>query len=1019
MGEKKGFNRRDFLKIVGATTGVAAAGCGKDVPEKLIPYVIQPDDVVPGVATWYSGACGECAAGCGVMIRTREGRAVKAEGNPQHPINRGGLCAVGQSSLQGLYDPDRIREPLKRDVNGNFKPVSWKEALDAVAEAISTGVKAGKETILITKPSSGSEKDLLQEFAGSLNGVSQIEFDLFSREIFDRAAEESFGPGSRLNFDFSKAETVVSFGADYLETWLNPVAFTKDYATRRVPDASGNISKVYHVEPRLSLTAANADTWVKNRPGTECLIMEALLQEVSGKTTDSKRNSETLLKDTNVSVERVKEIAASLKANAGKSLVVAGGVATSGTQAKRCALLANAINNELGNIGTTVLVYKTAPSGKTPAYEQLLQLAKRLTSDKHSVGVAILAGVNPAFTLPDKSGFKEGLGRVPLVVALSTHLDETAKIAQIVLPMSTSFEAWGDSVPLPGVYNLNQPAMQPLYKSESLGDLIIALAAHPKVAKPIGELRSFYDYLRQQWKKRTGEANFENRWLQYVERGGDWSGGVKYASAGKIGQIKLPEIPYPKVEGLSLLAFPTVHYSDGSSANRPWMQETPDPMTTAIWATWVQVHPDTAARYGIASGTVVQVRTAYGTLEAPVYISTQIAPDVVAVPIGQGRSGIGRYSNGVGSNPLSLLPPEAIDGGMQFIVHGVDLEKSVAREELVVTHFSDTQLGRGFIRTVSKAALVAGGAAHGHEHADHSGAHGGEQHAAGHSDSGHSDSGHGDGHAASETKPPYSGMGHHNPLELGPHQPQAQMYKQLEPPVYRWGMSVDISRCTGCSACVVACYAENNIPVVGKEICSQGREMSWLRIERYFDGPEEAPVLGFLPMMCQHCGNAPCEPVCPVYATYHSDEGLNTMVYNRCVGTRYCSNNCTYKVRRFNWWKYTLPTPLTWQLNPDVTQREIGVMEKCSFCIQRIREVENKAKNDGRTVRDGEIQPACASSCPAEAIKFGNLLDKESTVYHDSQSPRSYRILHAEINTHPAVYYLARVTHDELEASKA
>ena len=232
-------------------------------------------------------------------------------------------------------------------------------------------------------------------------------------------------------------------------------------------------------------------------------------------------------------------------------------------------------------------------------------------------------------------------------------------------------------------------------------------------------------------------------------------------------------------------------------------------------------------------------------------------------------------------------------------------------------------------------------------------------------------------------------------------------------------MSVDISRCTGCSACVVACYAENNIPVVGKEICSQGREMSWLRIERYFDGPEEAPVLGFLPMMCQHCGNAPCEPVCPVYATYHSDEGLNTMVYNRCVGTRYCSNNCTYKVRRFNWWKYTLPTPLTWQLNPDVTQREIGVMEKCSFCIQRIREVENKAKNDGRTVRDGEIQPACASSCPAEAIKFGNLLDKESTVYHDSQSPRSYRILHAEINTHPAVYYLARVTHDELEASKA
>jgi molybdopterin-containing oxidoreductase family iron-sulfur binding subunit len=315
----------------------------------------------------------------------------------------------------------------------------------------------------------------------------------------------------------------------------------------------------------------------------------------------------------------------------------------------------------------------------------------------------------------------------------------------------------------------------------------------------------------------------------------------------------------------------------------------------------------------------------------------------------------------------------------------------VSREELVVSQGSDTELNRGFVRRIStgdleKAEHAASHASHGHE--------GGEN--------GHG--GHGGGH----------GEGHHSDrTSVGPRPEPLQMYKQMEHVLYRWGMTVDVSSCTGCSACVAACYAENNVSVVGKELFAQGREMSWIRIERYFDGPENEPVTGFLPMMCQHCGNAPCEPVCPVYATYHSDEGLNTMVYNRCVGTRYCSNNCSYKVRRFNWFEYTAPEPLNWQLNPDITVRGVGVMEKCTFCIQRIREAQNVAKNEGRVVKDGEILPACASSCPADCIRFGNLHDSESQVAKDTHSQRSYKILDSDLNTQPAITYLAKVTPGE------
>lgn len=1017
MSEKKGFNRRDFLKIVGASTGVAASGCAQELPEKLIPYVVQPDEVVPGVASWYAASCGECTAGCGVLVRTREGRVVKVEGNPNHPVNKGGLCAVGQSSVQGLYDPDRVREPLKREVNGSFKPISWKEAIDEIAEAIALGSKTGKETVLISKPLSASSSSLADEFVSNIPKASRVEYDLFDDAAEKQAAELSFGSGSEVAYEFEGVKTIVNFGADFLETWKSPVEFTKGFTKGRVPGKDGTISRLIQFEPRLSMTAANADSWVKNAPGTEHRILRALLalvyksvgaKNISGSSAVVDQivagaSVEQDLRDTGVSVEKLQEIADEL-ASSSRSLVLSGGSSVSGEQEVYCAVLANTLNTVLGNIGSSVLV-RNAGGTASDGPKELRALISRMASDERPVGVLFVSGVNPAFTLPSKSGFAKAAGKAGLVVALSTNLDETSRLAQIVLPKSTSFEAWSDSEPSPGLFNLNQPAMQPLYPSQSLGDTLLAIAASEKLNKPIGEAVGFVDYIKEQWKARTGAAGFEQRWLEYVQAGGEWSGyaGKRGAAKPLLASAASVEAPASSPKGLSVLSYPTVHYADGSAANRPWMQEAPDPMTTIVWGSWIEIHPDTASKVGVAKGDVVQLATPQGEIEAPAFLTKHIHPDLVALPIGQGHQGLGRYASGVGVNPLSISPVSDTGPLTHRLFSKVKLSPSVSKEAMVISQGHDVQYERGITRTVSLATL-AGEGAHGAKNGH--GSHAKNGHGNGHDD-GHG--GHGDHHVPDDFH-----VAHHDLHALGPHPEPKQMYKQMPHVQYSWGMSIDLASCTGCSACVTACYAENNIPTVGKEFCKQGREMSWIRVQRFFEEDDaEQPVTGFQPMMCQHCGNAPCEPVCPVYATYHSDEGLNTMVYNRCVGTRYCSNNCSYKVRRFNWFNYDLPEPMNWQLNPDVTTRSVGVMEKCSFCIQRIKEGTNAAKDAGREVQDGEVQPACASSCPADAIKFGNLNDPESEVYQNSQSKRGYKVLDAHLNTQPAITYLAKVVHED------
>ncbi|MCB0345843.1 MAG: 4Fe-4S dicluster domain-containing protein [Bdellovibrionales bacterium] len=980
ISEKNGttVSRRNFLKVIGAAGGAAATGCARQPVEKIIPYLNQPNEVVPGVASWYTGTCGECQAGCGVLVRTREGRVVKVEGNPSSPINEGGLCALGQSTLQTLYDPDRVREPLFRKPGGAFSALSWEDAIGKLSSAVKE-IPSGKEVVILTAPLSGSAKKLVGEFGAAFPGVRHAEYSFSGQHAVDSAAEAVFGSGYRTHFDFSKADVIVSFGSGFLETWISPARFSKQWSSTRRVDRANGVSYVVQVEPRLSLTAANADRWINNAPNSEAELLRGLLKLIV-----DKRGSSDISGGAAAAVSKAVEgvdadkcahlggispaeldALAHQLAHASRSLVVAGGASISGQNELACGVLANLINVVLGNVGSTVMLeHRDSANALTMA-----ELIAKMSAGE--VAALVISGSNPFYTLPTSSGFREALVKVPLIAVLAANLDETASQAQLVLPASTNFESWGDSVPLPGVHNLNQPAMQPLYETASLGDLLISTAG--RAGKLFEKSRNFYDYIRAQWKQRVGAADFENRWLKFVEAGGDFA--VQDLTANKPAVLASAGDVAAKTQkratGIHMLAFPTVRSADGSSANRPWMQEVPDPLTTVVWDTWVEIHPELAEQYHLSNGDVAMIKTDGGVVRTPVFLTNKIHKDVVAVPIGGGHDRMGRFANGVGVNVLSILPYAAAAGGASLLQAGVSLNKDPEKEKLVVSQGSDDQLERGIIRWVSADDLH-------HQHGIHQSA------------------GHGEGHE--EPK---------------------QMYKQMEHPLYRWAMTIDLASCTGCTACVVACYAENNVPVVGKELAREGREMSWIRISRYFNNDESRPVDGFLPMMCQHCNNAPCEPVCPVYATYHSEEGLNHMVYNRCVGTRYCSNNCSYKVRRFNWFKYDWPEPMNWQLNPDVTVREVGVMEKCTFCVQRIREAQNNAKNDGRPVADGEINPACASSCPTNAITFGNQLDEQSAVSKLAHDVRAYKVLDAHLNTQPAISYLARLVHPEAAKASA
>ncbi len=999
-------SRRRFLQALGASTAVGAAACASPAQQEILPYVKPDPEQIPGVATWYSSTCTECSANCGIRVRTREGRAVKVEGNPNSPVNRGSLCALGQSSLQSLYDPDRIRTPLKRKASTptgpQFEPVGWDEVLSKIGDALT---KATNKKMLITGELTSGYSDLVEGFTSQL-GFSHVVWDPIQPVAVAQAAKMTFGTYGVPTFAIDKAQVVVNFGADFLETWVNPVGYARQWSDSRRSD---HPLRLVHVEPRLSLTGANADLWLKAAPGSETSIVLFLIKEMLARgrgeelSGDIRAKLKALTAEvdadkaehlTGVSKEKILLVAEYL-ASAPSSLVLAGGTASATADPLPLLVAVNFLNIVLGNVGKTVNIAQM----KQPA-SSAKNLAGAIDEmQKGKVDVLFVYGTNPAFTFPDSFGFDHAVNQVGvygegsgkgagLVVALASHLDETAQLADYILPVNTNLEDWGYATTPGGAISLIQPSMRPIFDTRSAGDVLLSVAS--SAGKSIsGDLKTFDAFVKSNFLKATaGKAsgNVDKFWITSLEKGGYFpeaqaaasslSGGVDAAAyslnfKGKAHTTHGDE--------LVLYPFPSVKSFDGRAANRPWMQELPDPITQAVWGAWAEVHSKTAKRLGLAHGDALILRTDDGEVHVPVYVSDYVHEEIVAVPLGQGHSAYGRYAKSAGQGSVySLLPKQLAKDVDTLPLLGVHVHaiRGLGDGGLVVTQEFSSQMGRDLAKTT---LLSAAGAA-----------------------ATHAASSHGEGHGSYGA---HEGGGH------GEHGEVKQMYVQREHPLYQWGMTIDLAACTGCSACVVACYAENNIPVVGKKIVSQGREMSWIRIERYYDslptesGGEELKV-SFLPMMCQHCQNAPCEPVCPVYATYHNEEGMNAMVYNRCVGTRYCSNNCSYKVRRFNWFHYEWPELLDWQVNPDVTKRTVGVMEKCTFCVQRIAEAKDIAKDLGRSVEDGEITPACVQTCPTQAITFGNLKDPKSRVSKLAKNERAYKVLDHHLNTQPSISYL-------------
>jgi molybdopterin-containing oxidoreductase family iron-sulfur binding subunit len=994
-----GIKRRDFLKVLGASgAGATVTGCTTGDVERLLPYVVAPEEITPGVATWYATACGGCSAGCGMWVRTREGRAVKIEGNPDHPVSRGGVCAQGHATLQHLYNPDRWHGPMIRE-GDRMRQGTWDEAERLLAARI----RSRGNVLFIGGHTGPTMSRLIDQFVGAVGGT-RVRYDAVGDAPAREAARIAYGLDSMPRYDVGNATFLVSFGNDFVETGSSPVAHQRGLAAMSaMNDETHAKGRFVYVGPRLSTTGMNADEWVPIRPGSEAAVALSMAAIIAGPggggpyaNVLQTYSPASAAQAAGVSEEAIRELAERFRAG-GRSLAMAptaGGHHRNATAAQLAVMI---LNHVAGNVGSTVR-YESASADATTGYAEIERAISLMASGQ--VGVVIVDGANPIYSLPESSGFQEAFAQVPYKVSLSSATDETSSMADLVMPDRHFLEAWGDTAPAPGVVAIQQPVMQavPHFDSKQAGDALLAVASH--LGSDLGAA-TFYEYLRNAHRGSIS-GDFEQGW-RGVLRTGVLATSV---SAPPAPTLRNPNqaltFDAPAFDGtgdLTLIVHPSPRFGGGEFANAPWMQELPDPVSKITWHSWLEMNPRTAEERGLREGDIVLVTSPHGSVEVPLWPYPGIREDSVALAMGGGHTNMGRYATGNGVNAMTLLPAvaETPSGAFVNLATRVEVQPTGQRRRLATIEGSNDQHDRPIAPAIALAALT--GAVE-EEHAEEG--HGPLQELQGVG-----------GFVPVDAEEGAPGA---FPLEGARHGPYGEAH---EGP--RWAMAIDLEKCTGCSACVVACSAENNVPFVGEQQVVMGRDMNWIRIERYYehvDATQAGDVdVRFLPMLCQHCGNAPCEPVCPVFATYHTPEGVNAQIYNRCVGTRYCANNCPYKLRVFNWYRYTdaIPEPLNWQWNPDVTVRDNGVMEKCSFCMQRIRDAENRAAlEEGRPVRDGEIVPACQQSCPAEAIVFGNIRDPNSRVSQVVASERTYRVLDELINTQPAVNYLKKVTFHEV-----
>ncbi len=982
--EEGGSSRRDFLKMMGFGIAAASLAACEAPVRKAIPYVNKPLDIDPGIPNYYASTYTQGGDYCSIVVKTREGRPIKIEGNDLSKISQGGVNAQVEASVLTMYDNERLRNPQKAGAD-----TTWEELDKEVSSKLnSITTQGGQIRIVSNTVLSPTTKKVVKDFTAKHPTTQHVTYDTFPAEGILAANERMYGQRMIPSYDFSKAEVIVSFGADFLGNWISPVEFTKQYSkTRKLNNGKKSMSRHYHFEGNLSLTGANADYRTPLKPSEEAKAVAALYEALSGKKS---------------SIENINKAASDLKKAGSKTLVV------SGSNDPAVQLVINAINATLGSNGTTIDISKLVnyKQGDEKAYDQFVADAKA-----GRIAAVIFYNCNPVYNTKDGAALKDALSKVSLKISTSDRPDETTLVADYVAPDHHFLESWNDANPVKGTYSFSQPTITPIFNTRQVQESLLKWSG---VAQP-----DYYEYLKNNWSATLATAGIS--WDQVLHDGvleiagsvegeGEWEVGPPSSFFANEG-IQQINSNY-KGSGIELALYQKVGIGDGTQANNPWLQEMPDPITKATWDNYLTVSQAWANENNVqfveGKSNMAKLTVGGVSVTVPIVIQPGQAKGSVGLAVGYGRTSAGKVANDVGIDAYPFM--SKVNGVSSYaVMSGVSVEVLPEIYQVAQTQTHQTYMGR---ETVIQEATLA-------EYQKDPGA--GRYHP--HISTWQEETG--------ETSP---GM-----LSLW----KGHKYKN-----HHWGLAIDLNSCTGCSACHVACQSENNIPVVGREEVINRRDMHWIRIDRYYSSDADAgdlrglevaaenPEVTFQPMMCQHCNNAPCETVCPVAATTHSTEGLNQMTYNRCIGTRYCANNCPYKVRRFNWFKYhdnaqfeNINTAMSndlgkMVLNPDVTVRSRGVMEKCSLCVQRIQYGKLEAKKEGRKVKDGEVNVACASACPSDAIVFGDMNDQDSKIYKmlkikDTEKadyiiekeigePRAYHVL-AEIAVKPNVSYLTKI----------
>ena len=965
-----GVSRRNFLKLMSASLALAGlTACTRQPIEAIVPYVKQPEEIVPGKPLFFATAMEHDGFATGLLVESHEGHPTKIEGNPDHPASLGATSVFDQAAILNLYDPDRSQSVLNA---GNIS--TWGSFLGAINSALEAqqqghgkGLRILTETV--TSPTLAAQ---LQSLLKTFPAAQWHQFQPVSRDHVREGARVAFGEMVEAHYRFDKARVIVSLDSDFMFSHPFRLAYTRQFTDgRRLAAGRKEMNRLYAAESTPSITGSMADHRLPLASGEIAELARAIAAQIEGRAGAASLSGEARTR-------WISAVAGDLKKNRGSGIVIAGE-----RQPPAVHALAHWMNQTLGNVGPTITYSASAEAQPVNQLESLRQLAADM--DAGNVDVLVMLGGNPVFTSPADLSFAERLSRVKTRVYLGLEENETSAFCHWHIPQTHFLEAWSDTRAFDGTVSIVQPLIQPLYDGHSAHEVLEAMIRQPVHAN--------YDIVREHWRQSNPSGDFEKAWRRAVHDGLIANTGLpaKTVQLKKDFDPRNPSAtPSPSPtgktgeradapsSGLELTFHPDPSIWDGCFANNGWLQELAKPITKLTWDNPALIAPALARQHQLSSGDLVELHFQGRSLRVPVWITPGQAENSIAVYLGNGRTRVGRVGEGAGFNAYELRTT-----GSLWFGAGLEISRKGGRYLLATTQQTHTVQGAD---NLQNRDIFFGGTL--------------EQF---HADPGFVQK---DIQKADADTPP---------REDTLYNPNEHDYEGS-----RWGMAIDLTTCVGCNACVIACQSENNIPVVGKAQVNKGRDMLWIRIDSYFGGDPEAPEINHMPVPCMHCENAPCELVCPVAATVHDHEGLNLMVYNRCIGTRYCSNNCPYKVRRFNFLQYAdyHTESLKPMRNPNVTVRWRGVMEKCTYCIQRISAARINSKEQDRKIRDGEVRTACQQACPAEAIVFGDLSDAESKVSKVKAQSLNYGML-ANLNTRPRTTYLAKVRNPNPELGTA